>query len=279
MKNEDVKFWRNAVLSIIHEVEKTITPLVGREKFGETVKMGADGTPTKLIDELAEEKVIEVLKNTGRSVTLVSEEIGELKIGEDHSEVVLVVDPLDGTVNALKNIPAYGISIAICKSNIKSLDELTLEDIQMGFVKNLANGDLYEAFKDNGAYLNNEMIKTSSMDDLKRSSIGAYIRGAKMNNINKLSSIVRRIRLLGSIAIELCYVAHGTYDAFLDIRGNIRIIDIAAAKLIIEESGGKMTDEKGNGLNKKLNVRERTSIVASGNQKIHNDILKVIGGF
>ncbi|MGZ7210144.1 MAG: bifunctional fructose-bisphosphatase/inositol-phosphate phosphatase, partial [Methanobacterium sp.] len=273
------QFWRDVCKEIIDEVEKTTSPLVGREKFGQTVKMGADGTPTKLIDELAEEKVIETLKKTGRSITLVSEEIGELKIGNNPSEVIFVVDPLDGTVNAIKNIPAYGISIAICNSSLKSLEELSLNDIQMGFVKNLANGDLYEASKGNGAYLNNEKIKTSSQDNLAHSSIGAYIRGAKLNGINKLSNIVRRIRLLGSLAIELCYVAHGTYDAFLDIRGNVRIVDIAAAKLIIEESGGIMTDENGEKLKNKLNVKERTSIIASGNQKIHKEIIEVIGGF
>ncbi|MGZ7210416.1 MAG: hypothetical protein ACXVHV_11085 [Methanobacterium sp.] len=53
---------------------------------------------------------------------------------------------------------------------------------------------------------------------------------------------------------------------------------MAAAKLIIEESGGIMTDENGEKLTKKLNVTERTSIIASGNQKIHKEIIEVIGG-
>lgn len=279
MKEVEIKFWREISHQIIYEVEEAIFPLVGREKAGKTVKMGADGTPTKLIDEVAEEKVIEILKSTGRPVTLVSEEIGEFKIGDKPSEVIFVVDPLDGTVNALKSIPAYGISIAIVDASNRSLNELTLQDIEMGFVKNLANGDLYEAFKDNGAYLNNKKLTTSSQENLEHSSIGVYIRGAKMNKINKLSNIVRRIRLLGSVAIELCYVGDGTYDAFLDIRGNLRIVDIAAAKLIIEESGGIITDENGKTLNNKLNVKERTSVISACNLKIHNDIIRVIGGF
>jgi myo-inositol-1(or 4)-monophosphatase len=278
MKNDEIQFWKDVSYQIVNEVEKTINPLIGMKKYGKIVKMGADGTPTKLIDEIAEEKVIEILKSTGRNVTLISEEIGELKLGKNPSEVIFVVDPLDGTVNALKNIPAYGISIAICNSSNKKLNELTLNDIQMGFVKNLANGDLYEAFKNQGAYLNKKRIKTSNQDNLEHSSIGAYIRGAKMDIISKLTNSVRRIRLLGSVAIELCYVAHGTYDAFLDIRGNIRIVDIAAAKLIIEESGGLITDENGKKLNKLLNVKERTSIIAACNLKFHNDIIEVIGG-
>lgn len=279
MKEEEVKFWRKVSHQIIDEVEKTIQPLVGKKKSGEVVKMGADGTPTKLIDEVAEEKIIEILKKTGKSAIIVSEEIGKFKIGDKPHEVIFVVDPLDGTVNALKNIPAYGISIAIVDASFKSFNELTLHDVEMGFVKNLATGDLYEAFKDKGAYLNNDKQKSSIEEDLTHASIGAYIRGAEMNRMDKLSHMVKRIRLLGAVAIELSYVADGTYDAFIDIRGNLRIVDIAAAKLIIEESGGIITDENGNELNNKLSVKERTSVIAACNLEIHNELMNVMGAF
>ncbi|WP_414468400.1 bifunctional fructose-bisphosphatase/inositol-phosphate phosphatase [Methanobacterium sp. ACI-7] len=279
MKEEEVKFWRKVSHQIIDEVEKTIQPLVGKKKSGEVVKMGADGTPTKLIDEVAEEKIIEILRKTGKSIIIVSEEIGKFKIGDEPHDVIFVVDPLDGTVNALKNIPAYGISIAIVDSSLKSFNELTLHDVEMGFVKNLATGDLYEAFKDKGAYLNNDKQKSSIEEDLTHASIGAYIRGAEMNRMDKLSHMVKRIRLLGAVAIELSYVADGTYDAFIDIRGNLRIVDIAAAKLIIEESGGIITDENGNELNNKLSVKERTSVIAACNLEIHNELMNVMGAF
>lgn len=276
MEMEDTDFWRNVSYQIINEVEKAISPFIGEKKSGENVKMGADGTPTKLIDEIAEEKVIEVLKNCGKSVVLVSEEIGELKIGDGNVEAIFIVDPLDGTVNAIKNIPAYAISIAIAFSN-KSTHLTSINDVKMGFVKNLATGDLYEAIKGIGASVNGENVTPSSQEKVSGSSIGAYIRGSKAWKMNELFNIVRRIRLLGSVAIELCYVANGTYDAFLDIRGNLRIVDIAAAKLIIEESGGIVTDENGEQLNNKLNVKERTSIIASCNFNIHKDLMKILG--
>ncbi|MGF7118680.1 bifunctional fructose-bisphosphatase/inositol-phosphate phosphatase [Methanobacterium oryzae] len=276
MEMEDTDFWRNVSYQIINEVEKAISPFIGEKKSGENVKMGADGTPTKLIDEIAEEKVIEVLKSCGKSVILVSEEIGELKIGDGNVEAIFIVDPLDGTVNAIKNIPAYAISIAIAFSN-KSTHLTSINDVKMGFVKNLATGDIYEAIKGIGAYVNGENVTPSSQEKVSGSSIGAYIRGSKAWKMNELFNIVRRIRLLGSVAIELCYVANGTYDAFLDIRGNLRIVDIAAAKLIIEESGGIVTDENGEQLNNKLNVKERTSIIASCNFNIHKDLMRILG--
>ncbi len=277
MKEEYIEFWREISHQIIDEVDKAVSPITGRKKSGKTVKMGADGTPTKMIDIVAEEKVIKILKNTGKPVTLVSEEIGELKIGKEPSEVIFVVDPLDGTMNALKNIPFYGISIAIADASIKPLNSLTLQDIEIGFVKNLASGDLYEAVKGKGVTLNGETISPSSREDISGSLIGAYIRGA-MNEMNKICKTVRRIRLLGSVAIELCYVADGTYDAFLDIRGNLRVVDIAAAKLIIEEAGGIVTNEQGKSLNNKLNVTERTSIIAACNPKVFTGTMNIMEG-
>jgi len=277
MKDGDIKFWSKISHKIMEEVDEAISPLVGQVKAGETVKMGADGTPTKLIDLVAEEKVVEILESTEIPLTLVSEEIGRFKFGNDPSKVVFVVDPLDGTSNALKNIPAYGISLAVAEiSNLE--DSMTIKDVEMGFVKNFATDDIYEAVKGRGAILNGGNILTSKEDDISTSSIGAYIYRADMKKVDKLCKMVRRMRILGSVAIELCYVADGTYDAFLDVRGNLRIVDVSAARLIVEEAGGMVTNEYNQPLSGKLNVLERTSIIASGNSNIHQELIQILGG-
>lgn len=303
MNEKDIKFWSDVSRDIMDEASEVISPLVGTKKGGEIVKMGADGTPTKLIDLVAEDKVVEILEATGRPVTLISEEIGEHKIGEGASEVVFVVDPLDGTSNAVKNIPAYGISIAVADASKKSktinsiqsgtvnpsetesnklkdsnVHDLTIRDIELGFVKNLATGDVYEGVKGCGATLNGKKLTPSTLQDISASSVGAYIYRAEMDKIDGLCKTVRRMRILGSVAIELCYVADGTYDAFIDIRGNLRIVDVSAAKLIINETNGLVTDENCKELNGGLNVLERTSIVAACNKNIHKDIIKILGG-
>jgi myo-inositol-1(or 4)-monophosphatase len=274
---DDIKFWSKISAEIMDEVHETISPLIGEKKSGEIVKMGADGTPTKLIDLVAEEKVVEVLESADRPLTLVSEEIGRIDIGGSPSEVIFVVDPLDGTFNAVKNIPAYGISLAVAE--ITDPDRsMTMDDIELGFVKNFATGDIYQAAKGAGASLNGNKIFISKENDVTQSSIGAYIYRGDMEMVDNLCKLVRRMRILGSVAIELCYVADGTYDAFLDVRGNLRIVDVSAAKLIAEEAGGLVTDEYNQNLNGKLNVLERTSIVASGNRNIHKELLKILGG-
>jgi myo-inositol-1(or 4)-monophosphatase len=283
MDRDDIKFWGTISNRIMEEANEVVKPLVGNPKSDKIVKMGADGTPTKFIDLVAEEKVIEILEESKRPVTLISEEIGEIKIGKGPSEAVFVVDPLDGTRNAIKNIPAYGISIAVAdpmgaSKLVKDPSKLIISDVEMGFVKNFATGDIYSAKKGNGAFLNGIPIKPSQKTDVSGSSIGAYIYRAEMSKIDKLLKTVRSMRILGSVAIELCYVADGTYDAFLDIRGNLRIVDISAAKLIIEESKGIVTDENCQSLESGLNVLDRTSIVASCNKSIHREIIEILGG-
>ncbi|MGC9516831.1 MAG: bifunctional fructose-bisphosphatase/inositol-phosphate phosphatase [Methanomicrobiales archaeon] len=274
MKKEDLKLWMEVSKEIINKVERAVIPYIGTKKAGKVVMMGADGTPTKLIDIKAETEVIKVLKNLEMPVTLISEEIGQLKIGENPSETYIVVDPLDGTSNAVKNIPAYGVSIAVAKKN---KDYPTINNVNIGYVKNLATGDIYEAVKGQGSRINGEKAVPSNVEKLNDSSVGAFIYGSNVKKLDYICKRIRRMRIMGSVAIELSYVSNKTYDAFIDLRDNLRIVDIAAAKLIVEEAGGIVTNLNNETINGKLTVRDKTSILASSNEKLHNDILNVMG--
>jgi myo-inositol-1(or 4)-monophosphatase len=278
MDGEDQEFWGEVCQDLIEESQRAISPLIGSGKGGEIVKMGADGTPTTFIDLVAENKVMEVLEGVNRPLTLISEEIGEVNIGEGSPEAVLVVDPLDGTSNAVKNIPAYGISVAVAPIPSGHKGPLTIKDIQMGVVKNYATDDIYSAVKGKGAFNNGKKLTPSSKQDLSHISLGAYVYRMDMGKIEVLCKSVRRMRILGAVAIEISYVADGTYDAFVDVRNNLRVVDVVASKLILEESGGVVTDSDGDVLNGKLNVLEKTSLVATCNAVIHNKIMKILEG-
>jgi len=278
MKDAEIEFWDDTCQNIIQQVEEVVKPLIGTAKSGKIVKIGADGTPTTLIDVMAENEVLNALKELEKPVFLISEEIGEVKIGQGHPEAVLVVDPLDGTSNAIKKIPAYGISMAVAKIPPNHQEGANLQDIYLGIVKNFATGDLYSGFKGAGAFLNGEKIESSRIDDVSRSSVGAYIYRGDMNRLEPLCKTVRRMRTLGAVAIEISYVADGTYDAFVDMRDNLRIVDVAAAKIIVEESGGVVTNRHCRSLDARLSVLEKTSLIASGNEKLHEDIMRMLGG-
>ncbi|WP_407463354.1 bifunctional NADP phosphatase/NAD kinase [Methanobrevibacter sp.] len=297
MNQDDINLCRNIATTVFEKVENLLEGQVGNPKAGEFVKIGADGTPTSYIDIIAEDEVIKLLKDADFESYLISEEIGELKLGKGKQEsislseellnnvpktrkekeqekpkFIFLIDPLDGTSNAIKNIPAYGMSIAV--ANVPEGREATLDDVQLGFVKNYANGNFYEAIKGNGAKRNGEPMTPSSEADLTKISLGGFTK-SKTLSVSKLVDTARRMRVLGSVVLELAYVASGKYDAFLDLRGS-RIIDIAASKLIVEEAGAIVTDKYGEKLNSRLSIYEKAVVVSAGNPDLHNQIIKII---
>ena len=277
---------------IIREVGRAIRPYVGKEESGEKIKMGADGTPTSLIDIIAEDKIINILKNAPVLSYIVSEEVGELKLGrgtkrsvtltqelrrddlkeDEIPKFIFLIDPLDGTNNATKEIPAYGISIAVAEVNQGRL--ATLNDVVLGFVSNFANGNFFEAEKGKGCWLNNEAVKPSDIINISDMTLGGFTKSGT-SQASRLIDNARRMRVMGSVVLELSYVASGRYDAFLDLRGS-RIIDIAASKLILEEAGGIITNKYGQKLNNNLSIYEKTIVVAANNKILHKQMIDIL---
>ncbi len=292
MDAQDKKIATDLSYEIIKEVSRAIRPYVGKPESGEKVKMGADGTPTSFIDIVAEEKVVNILKNAPVLSYLVSEEIGELKLGkgtkksitlthelrrddleeEEIPKFIFLVDPIDGTSNAIKEIPAYGISMAV--ANVPRGRVATLDDVELGFISNFANGNFFEAEKGKGCWLNNEAVKPSTNINISNMTLGGFTKSGT-SDASKLVDNARRMRVLGSVVLELSYVASGRYDAFIDLRGS-RILDISASKLILEEAGGIITDRYGEKLNSKLSIHEKAVVVAANNEILHKQIIDIL---
>ena len=292
MDDKTRKIARRLANKIIREVGPAVREYVGTDIAGTEVKTGADGTPTSFIDQVAEEKIINILKNADVYSYLVSEEIGELKLGKgtkrsiiltqelrrtdlDESETpkfIFLIDPVDGTSNAIKEIPAYAISVAVAEVNQGRV--ATINDVELGFLYNLANGNFFEAEKGKGCKLNNEKVKPSEVIKVNRMTLGGFTKTGT-SEASKLVDSARRMRVLGSVVLELSYVASGKYDAFLDLRGS-RIIDIAAGKLILEEAGGIITDKYGQKLNNVLSIYEKSIVVAANNEIMHKEIIDIL---
>ena len=137
-------------------------------------------------------------------------------------------------------------------------------------MKNLVTGDVYAAERDRGALLNGKKIRVSTRKEADPYCASIY--GCAFAERNFLNQNGKKVRLLGSAALELCYVAAGKLDAFVDARNRLRISDVAAGKLIVEEAGGVVTDDFGGVLSNPLMIKERVKIVAS-NGRIHDDLL------
>ena len=150
----------------------------------------------------------------------------------------------------------------------------TLNDVQLAFISNLANGNFFEAEKGKGCWLNNEKVHPSDIVTISDMTLGGFIKTGT-SDASKLVDNARRMRVLGSVVLELSYVASGRYDAFLDLRGS-RIIDIAGSKLIVEEAGGIITDKYGEKLNNKLSIHEKTVVVAANNKILHKQMIDIL---
>ncbi|SDA37118.1 bifunctional NADP phosphatase/NAD kinase [Methanobrevibacter millerae] len=292
MDAKDKKIATDLAYEIIKEVSRAIRPYVGKPESGEKVKIGADGTPTSLIDIIAEDKLVNILKNAPVMSYIISEEVGELKLGkgtkrsinlteelrrddiedEERPKFIFLVDPIDGTSNAIKEIPAYGISIAV--ADVPEGRIATLDDVQLGFISNFGNGNFFEAEKGKGCWLNNERVQPSDVVNFSKMTLGGFTKSGTLS-ASKLVDSARRMRVLGSVVLELSYVASGRYDAFLDLRGS-RIIDIAASKLIVEEAGAIITSKHGEKLNNKLSIHEKAIVVAANNEIMHKQIIDIL---
>ena len=234
---------------------------------------GAGGDQMKLVDLTAEKAIIDVLLQHGVSFTLVSEESGIKEYGSNPKDCYVTVDPIDGTTNLVHRLPFYCSSIAISHKPL-------LSDVYAAMVTDLFHGNTYTATKGDGACCNGDKISTSSTSSLDEAVIGLDLNTYKIQNIApKLSELIqntKHIRHFGANALELCFVAEGLTDAFVDIRGKLRTTDVAAGFLILKEAGGIISAPNGQPVDATLDPKQTLKFVASGNPKIHQSILGLI---
>lgn len=234
---------------------------------------GAGGDAMKPVDLAAESAIVDVLHLHGVCFTLVSEESGVKKFGAKPEDYFVTVDPIDGTTNLMRGLPFYACSIAVSRKPM-------LADVFAGLVVDLAHDVTYTGFEGKGAFRDGEKIATSKITSLDEAVIGMDLNTYKAKEIvpkvTALIAATKHTRHFGANALELCYVANGLTDAFIDIRGKLRTTDSAAAFLILKEAGGIVTTPENQTLNVELDPKQTLSFIASGNMEIHNKILSLV---
>jgi len=247
---------------IVDKVDKKVRRVYPSEfhKFGKSIGIGADGTPTKYIDQVAEDVAMDVIKKSDVNVNVLSEEIGLLDNGSDYT---FVLDPIDGTRNAYRGIPFYSVSLAVGKSAIS--------DVEYGIVKNIPTGDIFIAEKGQGAFYNKNRF---AVPEVPNNEILSSIT-LGINYDKKTLSLAKKdkVRSLGSASLEMCMVAAGALDFYVVGKEYIRVIDIAASTLILREAGGIVTNILGEQLDMLFNLDERSSVVAACNMDLIKKII------
>lgn len=228
------------------QLAKQIADTVGtrvRELRAEGVNVAATkSTETDVVtyaDRAAERLITAALLEARPDDGLLGEE-GASR--ESKTGITWVIDPIDGTVNYLYNIPMYAVSIAATVEDPKAFSDGRRPIA--GAVNNPATGQLYHAWEGGGAYLNNEPIQVSSPRDLALSLVAtgfgytAERRAEQAAVVAELLPRVRDIRRIGAAAYDLCQLAAGSLDAFYE-RG-LNPWDFAAGALIAQEAGARV---------------------------------------
>ncbi|MBO7388020.1 MAG: bifunctional fructose-bisphosphatase/inositol-phosphate phosphatase [Methanomicrobium sp.] len=245
------------------KVTAAISPLIGTEEGGNVIKMGADGTPTEAIDEIAEEIVIECFRRDCPCKDLISEEIGHIDMGGSTGTIYL--DPVDGTHNAVTGNPFYALSVAYAESGVT----------KKAYVRDLAHGETFYAELGKGAYRDGKRVNVSATNLLEKSTISVYCKKFDPETILKIGTKIRRWRLYGASALELCYVGCGRLDGFIDLRNTLRVTDAAAGILFCTEAGGRVTDKNGQPVHFTDDVSRGQCLIAT-NGKIHNKAVEYL---
>jgi fructose-1,6-bisphosphatase/inositol monophosphatase family enzyme len=232
----------------------------GSPHRADIVAMGADGSPTEEIDRVAESQLLRTLESEGVGWDVVSEEIGTVHRGGDR---LLVVDPIDGSHNALRRMPFATISLALGSTDLST--------VEIGVVHDLFTGVTYWAERGRGAFRDGTPLHTRPWEAKKELFFLNLGRHATARAV-QWAAKGRRVRSLGCASLEMLMVAQGSADAYyfdneVEER-NLRVTDIAAAYRILIEAGGGVGNAAAESLERfPLALGHHTSVLAWGDPK------------
>jgi myo-inositol-1(or 4)-monophosphatase len=248
-----------------------------RERVVETGDRGEGGDRTLVIDRQAEDAVfaqLDAMHGAGARFTAISEERGIVDYGSE--DVRVVIDPLDGSLNAKRGMRSYALSIAVA-------DGPTMADVVFGYVYDFGAGEEWTARRDEGAYLDGHQIvdpppeRRTSDGRLELVTIESSDPQFMAPAIDGLREHVHRVRAIGSIAISCCQVATTRVEGMLTL-WRTRAVDIAAAQLVVREAGALVAFPAfADPLGAPLDLAPHSAVVAARTRDGLERLLSIVG--
>ena len=221
--------WLPVCQEATEDVKRVLRELPTRDEREPVLGAGVGGDDTTAIDAAAERVVIERLDRTGADFRLVSEELG-VREARGGGDAVVVLDPIDGSINAKRGVPFFALSIAVAEGPV-------MGDVVFGYLYDFGSGEEWTATRGAGALLNGgplgpifpkEQIELLSLEATRTDLVALHVPS--------LVPLARRLRIMGSLALSLCHFAAGRVDAVCSLK-TARSVDIAAAQLVVHERG------------------------------------------
>ena len=221
--------WLATCRLCVADIRGVLDLLPTRVEREPVLQRGQGGDDTTAIDQAAEDAVVERLLALGEDFVLVSEELGERAFGAG-GPLRVVVDPIDGSVNAKRGIPFFSFSLAVA-------DGPTMGDVFFGYVYDFGSGEEWTAARGEGAFLDGAPLGAiGPKDPIEILSFEGTTTPSVAERAESMIGLAERVRVMGSLALSLCHLAGGRVDAACCLK-DIRSVDIAAAQLLLGELG------------------------------------------
>jgi len=245
--------WVAVCRGAVEDVRAALEELPTRVEREPVVRQGEGGDETTAIDQAAEDAILARFRDL--DVTIVSEEVGRFGDGS----TLVVVDPIDGSLNAKRGIPFFSLSIAFA-------DGERMGDVFLGYVYDFGTGEEWIGRRGEGATLNGEPLgAVKPKDRIEILSFEATLSSLVAAHAAAVADLAYRLRIMGSLALSLCHLAAGRVDAVCSLKP-ARSVDIAAAQLLCREVGLSLElfeDPRGFG-EAELDLLGRSRIAAAG---------------
>jgi myo-inositol-1(or 4)-monophosphatase len=221
--------WLELCRACVVDLDAVFAALPSRLEREPVLRLGEGGDETTAVDGAAEDAVVARLAALDEDFLLVSEELGERSFGAGGPTRV-VLDPIDGSVNAKRGIPYFSLSLAVA-------DGPTMADVRFGYVYDFGAREEWVVTRGGGVLLNGAPLRSPGpKDPIEILAFEGTTTSSIASKADAMLGVSQRLRVMGSLALSLCHLAAGRVDAVVCLK-EARSIDIAAAQLAVRERG------------------------------------------